>query len=135
MIWWAFAPSFTWNAQSDSGTPSFPAIGPAEVQDFCAVDDARPNLLKTAIQQMNLSARSYHRVLKVSRTIADLARDTDIQTAHVARHCSIGHENLLRQIPGSYPYISVMWSLIWTGCRSSFLRGTVEGLPAVIVTT
>lgn len=37
-------------------------MGPAEVQQFCAVDDAGLSLLKTAIQQMNLSARSYHRI-------------------------------------------------------------------------
>ena len=53
------------------------------MQEFCAVDDAGLKLIKTAIQQMYLSAISYHRVLKVSRTIADLADDTDIHTAHI----------------------------------------------------
>ncbi|MEZ4706735.1 MAG: YifB family Mg chelatase-like AAA ATPase [Caldilineaceae bacterium] len=59
-------------------------MGPAEVQEFCEVDDASRNLLKTAIQQMNLSARSYHRILKVSRTIADLTGEIDIQMTHIA---------------------------------------------------
>ena len=59
-------------------------MGPAEVQQFCVVDDAGRSLLKTAIQQMNLSARAYHRVLKVSRTIADLAGEAEISPSHIA---------------------------------------------------
>ncbi len=59
-------------------------MGPAEVQQFCSVDEAGRSLLKTATQQMNLSARAYHRVLKVSRTIADLAGEAQIQAAHIA---------------------------------------------------
>jgi len=41
-------------------------------------------LLKNAIQRMGLSARAYHRVLKVARTIADLAQCPEIATAHIA---------------------------------------------------
>jgi magnesium chelatase family protein len=46
---------------------------PAEVQSFCQPDEAGRNLMRTAMQQMNLSPRAYHRVLKIARTIADLA--------------------------------------------------------------
>ncbi len=59
-------------------------MGPAEIREFCKVDDASKNLLKAAMQQLHLSARAYHRVLKLSRTIADLAGSEQIQTAHIA---------------------------------------------------
>ena len=59
-------------------------MGPAEIRLFCALDPTSTNLLKTAMQQLQLSARAYHRILKLSRTIADLAGEADIQTPHVA---------------------------------------------------
>jgi magnesium chelatase family protein len=40
--------------------------------------------MRSAMQQMNLSARAYHRVLKLARTIADLAEEREIQVAHLA---------------------------------------------------
>lgn len=59
-------------------------MGPAEVQMFCQLDETGKNLMRAAVQQMNLSARAYHRVLKLSRTIADLAGAAQIETAHLA---------------------------------------------------
>jgi magnesium chelatase family protein len=59
-------------------------MGPAEIRRFCRVDTTGTNLLKAAMQQMQLSARAYHRILKLSRTIADLAGAPDIQTPHLA---------------------------------------------------
>ncbi|HEY6721601.1 MAG TPA: YifB family Mg chelatase-like AAA ATPase [Burkholderiales bacterium] len=59
-------------------------LGPREVQRFCAVEDNANNLLKRAISKLHLSARAYHRVLKLARTIADLAGETAIGVAHVA---------------------------------------------------
>ncbi|GAB4542178.1 MAG: YifB family Mg chelatase-like AAA ATPase [Anaerolineae bacterium] len=59
-------------------------MGPAEIRQFCQVDEAGKSLLKAAMQQMHLSARAYHRVLKLGRTIADLAGSESIQTAHIA---------------------------------------------------
>jgi len=59
-------------------------MGPAEIRQYCRVDEAGQSLLKAAMQQMHLSARAYHRVLKLARTIADLAGSEDIQTAHIA---------------------------------------------------
>ena len=47
-------------------------------------NEASEALLKTAIQRMGLSARAYHRVLKVARTIADLAGSAEIATPHIA---------------------------------------------------
>jgi magnesium chelatase family protein len=59
-------------------------MGPAEVQHFCQLDDAGKNLMRSAVKQMDLSARAYHRVLKLSRTIADLAGEEKIGVAHLA---------------------------------------------------
>ena len=57
---------------------------PAEVQEFCQVDEEGKGLMRSAMQQMNLSARAYHRVLKLSRTIADLAGEGEIRVEHLA---------------------------------------------------
>ncbi|MFN8457913.1 MAG: YifB family Mg chelatase-like AAA ATPase [Anaerolineae bacterium] len=59
-------------------------MGPAEIRKFCLMDETSTNLLKAAMQQMQLSARAYHRILKLARTIADLAGAERIQTAHLA---------------------------------------------------
>jgi magnesium chelatase family protein len=59
-------------------------MGPGEIRQFCPLDQASTNLVKAAMQQMQLSARAYHRILKLARTIADLADCVEIQTAHIA---------------------------------------------------
>ena len=59
-------------------------MGPAEIQVYCDVDETGRSLLNTAMRQMQLSARAYHRVLKLSRTIADLAGEEDITPTHLA---------------------------------------------------
>jgi magnesium chelatase family protein len=56
----------------------------AEVRQFCKLDEAGDNLVRQAMSQLNLSARGYHRVLKLARTIADLAGNDDIQSVHLA---------------------------------------------------
>lgn len=55
-----------------------------EIDQFCVVDDQGQQLLKQAIAKLNLSARAYHRILKVARTIADLAGVQQIQSQHIA---------------------------------------------------
>lgn len=55
-----------------------------QMKQFCIISQEALDLLKMAIAQMNLSARSYHRILKLSRTIADLAQSENIQTPHIA---------------------------------------------------
>jgi magnesium chelatase family protein len=59
-------------------------MGPAEVRKFCALDETGRSLIKAAMRQLGLSARAYHRVLKVARTIADLADSQRIEAAHLA---------------------------------------------------
>ena len=59
-------------------------MGPTEVREFCPLDQTGSRLMKSAMAQMNLSARAFHRVLKVARTIADLAAEEQIQPPHLA---------------------------------------------------
>jgi magnesium chelatase family protein len=56
----------------------------AEVRQFCKLDETGDNLVRAAMSQLNLSARAYHRTLKLARTIADLAGSDIILTPHVA---------------------------------------------------
>jgi magnesium chelatase family protein len=57
---------------------------PAEIRKFCILDETGQALMKSAMNQMQLSARAYHRVLKLARTIADLAGSESIQPSHLA---------------------------------------------------
>jgi magnesium chelatase family protein len=59
-------------------------MGPVEVWNDCQVEDAARSLLQMAMTQLSLSARSFHRVLKVARTVADLAGSESILTEHLA---------------------------------------------------
>jgi magnesium chelatase family protein len=59
-------------------------LGPREIEAVCRLDGAADALLRQAISRLNLSARAYHRVLKIARSVADLAGVGDIGTAHVA---------------------------------------------------
>jgi magnesium chelatase family protein len=56
----------------------------AEVRQFCQLDEAGDNLVRQAMSQLNLSARGYHRVLKLARTIADLAGSDEIESVFLA---------------------------------------------------
>ena len=57
---------------------------PREIRENCPLDGECKSLLRAAMQQLGLSARAYHRVLKLSRTIADLSGDEDISAIHLA---------------------------------------------------
>ncbi|HXZ54920.1 MAG TPA: YifB family Mg chelatase-like AAA ATPase [Burkholderiales bacterium] len=59
-------------------------LGVRELEKHCAAEGAAKELLKQAIARLNLSARAYHRVLKLARTIADLAGDATLGVAHMA---------------------------------------------------
>ncbi len=59
-------------------------MGPAEVRQYCPLDDAGRALVRQAMTQLQLSARAFHRILKLARTIADLAGQERIATVHLA---------------------------------------------------
>ena len=55
-----------------------------EIRQFCKVGEEGQRLMRAAMTQLNLSARAYHRILKLARTIADLAGCEEIQSVHLA---------------------------------------------------
>jgi magnesium chelatase family protein len=55
-----------------------------EIRKFCKLQEEGQSLMRAAMSQLNLSARAYHRILKLARTIADLAGCEDIQSVHLA---------------------------------------------------
>jgi magnesium chelatase family protein len=57
---------------------------PAEVRAFCLTDDSAQSLLKAAMNQMHLSARAFHRILKLARTISDMEECGEIRAQHIA---------------------------------------------------
>ena len=59
-------------------------LNPGEVETLCAPDEAGASLLKQASQRLDLSARAWHRILKVARTIADLGASKTIRAPHIA---------------------------------------------------
>ena len=73
-------------------------MGSKELKQFCELDEATKELLKFAMADLNLSARAYDRILKVARTIADLAGSENIASEHVSE--AIQYRSLDRQMWG-----------------------------------
>jgi magnesium chelatase family protein len=71
-------------------------MGSKELKAFCALDDATKELLKMAMAELNFSARAYDRILKVARTIADLAGSENILSEHISE--AIQYRSLDRQL-------------------------------------
>jgi magnesium chelatase family protein len=72
-----------------------------DLREFCRIGEGSDALLRTAITRLGLSARAYHRVLKIARTIADLAGAAEIGTAHVSE--AIQYRTLDRARAGAMP--------------------------------
>ena len=68
---------------------------PKLMREFCRTDERSLNLIKNAVNKLGLSARAYDRILKVSRTIADLENSVDIQPSHIAE--AINYRSLDRE--------------------------------------
>jgi len=71
-------------------------VPPKEIKEFCRLDEESQQLLKMAMTELNLSARAYDRILKVSRTMADLEGSPQIQSAHISE--AIQYRTLDRQL-------------------------------------
>lgn len=83
---YAHKPKITCNAR----------LGPKELKEFCALHDETKELLKNAMTDLHFSARAYDRILKVARTIADLAGSDNILSEHVSE--AVQYRSLDRQL-------------------------------------
>ena len=73
-------------------------MGSRELKKFCELDEGTKELLKNAMTELNFSARAYDRILKVARTIADLAASENISSEHISE--AIQYRSLDRQLWG-----------------------------------
>jgi magnesium chelatase family protein len=71
-------------------------MGPRELKQFCELDEPTKELLKNAMADLNFSARAYDRILKVARTIADLAGSENILSDHISE--AVQYRSLDRQL-------------------------------------
>ena len=60
-------------------------LTPAMIREYCVLDDEASDVMKAAFERLGLSARGYDRILKLSRTIADIEGSETIKKQHVAR--------------------------------------------------
>ncbi|MGB6872732.1 MAG: YifB family Mg chelatase-like AAA ATPase [Dehalococcoidia bacterium] len=68
---------------------------PKEVKEFCTVESAAQSLLRAAMNQLHLTGRAFHRILKLSRTIADLEHSDIIKTHHMAEALQYRHKEII----------------------------------------
>jgi magnesium chelatase family protein len=68
---------------------------PKEVKEFCTVEPAAQNLLRAAMKQLHLTGRAFHRILKLSLTIADLEHSDIIKTHHMAEALQYRHKEIV----------------------------------------
>jgi magnesium chelatase family protein len=85
--------------KENEGVYSNAQMSSKQLQEICIINQAGSNLLKTAMERLSLSARAYDRILKVSRTIADLSGSEEIKTEHLAE--AIQYRSLDRESWGS----------------------------------
>ena len=67
-------------------------LGTKEIQDFCRLGEEQERLMKKAFTNLGLTARTYHKILKVARTIADLDGEAHIQVRHLTE--AVGYRTL-----------------------------------------
>jgi len=85
---------FSANGSSDIVCNADMRVG--EIRQYCRLQEEGQRLMRAAMTQLNLSARAYHRILKLARTIADLAGSEEIQSAHLAEALQYRPKIMLR---------------------------------------
>ncbi len=70
-------------------------MSPKEVKEFCTVEPTAQSLLRAAMKQLHLTGRAFHRILKLSRTIADLEHSDVIKTHHMAEALQYRHKEII----------------------------------------
>jgi magnesium chelatase family protein len=70
--------------KNEQGVHSNAMMSSKHIRTHCRIDEAGQQLLKVAMERLDLSARAYDRILKVARTIADLSNSADIRNEHLA---------------------------------------------------
>ncbi|WKZ37430.1 MAG: hypothetical protein QY332_05735 [Anaerolineales bacterium] len=73
-----------------------------EVRQFCQLQPEGQSLMRAVMSQLNLSARAYHRILKLARTIADLSESEEIQSAHLAEALQYRPKSMMGDNNSSY---------------------------------
>ena len=84
------------NPDTGVGASCNARMSPKDIKEHCRLDEDSQELLKMAMTELNLSARAYDRILKVSRTIADLDHSDHIQSQHISE--AIQYRSLDRQL-------------------------------------
>lgn len=79
-----------------TGLPNNAAMGPRELEEHCRTDEAGHRLLAMVVDRLGMSARAWGRILKVARTIADLADEADITSGHLSE--AVGYRGLDRPV-------------------------------------
>jgi len=82
--------------ESDDGKFNNAQMDSRDILEYCSLDKESKSLIKTAMNQLGLSARAYDRILKVARTIADLAQSKNIQVIHISE--AIQYRSLDRKL-------------------------------------
>ena len=59
-------------------------MGPAHIREYCKLTDDAEEILGSALKKLSLSARAFHRIIKIGRTIADLSGSEVIEASHIA---------------------------------------------------
>ena len=85
----------------DGSTTTNATMSSRQVRQFCTLDAGGELLLKQAMTELGLSARAHDKVLRISRTIADLAASHDIQTAHLSE--AVSYRSMDRLIAAQSP--------------------------------
>jgi hypothetical protein len=90
------------------------------LREICVINTVGQNLLKTAMEKLNLSARAYDRILKVSRTIADLSQSEEIKPEFLAE--AIQYRNLDKRSDGWIEYLDDKYFMRLIFYKESLLK-------------